>query len=72
MASGGTLNDILNFIIPIAVYGMLGYIIYRIPIVKEGIDRLIEWNKNRRANVDNSNSRSSYSGGSYKTTIGYE
>jgi predicted membrane-bound dolichyl-phosphate-mannose-protein mannosyltransferase len=71
MASdGGTLNDVLNFIIPIIVWALLAYIIYRIPIIKEGIGRLIDWNRNRRENV--SNSRSSSSGGTYKTSIGYE
>lgn len=68
MASGGTLNDILNFIMPILVWALLIYIIYRIPIVREGVAKLINWYQNRKSGSDNQGS----SGGSYKTTIGYE
>ena len=69
MEAAGTINDILNFIIPFAVWGFLAYIIYRIPIVTEGVDRFREWLKNRKEGGSSSNS--SYGGG-YKSSIGYE
>jgi hypothetical protein len=68
MAASGTLNDILNFIIPIAVYALIAFILYRIPIVTQGVDKLINWYQNRK--IEKSNSTSS--GGGYKTSIGYE
>ena len=43
-----TFNDILNFIIPIGVYIFIGWIIYRIPLVKDGVDKLRDWNSNRK------------------------
>lgn len=44
----GTFDDILNFIIPPAVYAFLIYLIYRIPIVTEGVSRLKDWWLNKR------------------------
>ena len=44
----GEFEKIINFIIPIAVWIFLGWIIYRIPVVRDGIDRLKEWNENRK------------------------
>jgi hypothetical protein len=70
MAASGTFGDILNFIIPIAVYALLVFIIYRIPIVTTGVDKLIDWYKNRKS--EKSNSSSASSGGGYRTSIGYE
>lgn len=37
-----TFDDILNFIMPIAVFGFIGFIIYRVPLVKKGVDALID------------------------------
>lgn len=42
-----TLNSVLNFIIPIGVWIFLAWIIYRIPVVKEGITKLREWMASR-------------------------
>ena len=42
-----TIDSILNTIIPPAVFLFIFWIFYRIPIVKEGIDRLREWWSNR-------------------------
>lgn len=47
-----TFSDILNFLIPIFVYLFLGWILYQIPVVKKGIDRLREWNANRGNKVN--------------------
>lgn len=37
-----TLNDVLNFCIPIGVWLFLIWIIYRIPIIQQGVDKLAE------------------------------
>jgi hypothetical protein len=42
-----TLDSILNFLIPPVIFMFIAYIFYRIPLVKEGIDRLREWWSNR-------------------------
>jgi len=47
-----TLDSVLNFIIPIAVYGFIIYIIYRIPLVKEGVSKLRDWYSNRKEKVN--------------------
>lgn len=44
----GELSKILDFLIPIIVWALLIYVIYRVPIVKEGIDKLRNWWSNRR------------------------
>jgi len=44
---GNTLDDILNFMIPIGVWAFLIYVIYRIPIVTEGVDKFRTWWANR-------------------------
>lgn len=43
-----TFNDILNFIIPIGVWLFIIWIIYRIPIVTEGVAKLKNWWENKR------------------------
>ena len=35
-------DDILNFLMPILVFGFIIWIFYRIPLVKKGVDSLIE------------------------------
>jgi len=47
-----TLDSVLNFIIPIVVYGFIIYIIYRIPLVKEGVSKLRDWYSNRKEKVN--------------------
>jgi len=47
-----TLDSVLNFIIPIAVYGFIIYVIYRIPLVKEGVSKLRDWYSNRKEKVN--------------------
>ena len=46
-----TIDSILNFIMPVAVFLFLGWIIYRIPIVQQGVDAFRDWNENRRNRV---------------------
>ena len=41
------IDQILNVLIPPAVFIFIFWIFYRIPIVKEGIDRLKDWWANR-------------------------
>ena len=54
-----TVSDIINFIIPIGIWVFIGWIIYKIPIVTEGIQKIIDWNSNRKnkkeENVSESN-----------------
>ena len=44
-------DDFLNFIMPILVFLFIGVIFYRIPLVKQGVDSLINkvrtWRENR-------------------------
>ena len=49
--AGSTIDSIINFIVPIAVWIFLAWIIYKIPIVKEGVDKLRAWNERRKNNV---------------------
>jgi hypothetical protein len=46
MASIG-IDEVLNFIIPFLVWGFIAYIIYRIPLVKEGVEKFRDWRSNR-------------------------
>lgn len=48
----GALDSILDFIIPILVYAFLIYLIYRIEIVKKGVNKLKEMWSNRKTNVN--------------------
>lgn len=36
-----TIDDILNFIMPPLVFLFIGFIFYKIPLVKQGIDTLV-------------------------------
>ncbi len=49
-------DDILNFIMPILVFGFIVFIFYRIPLVKKGVDSLSDkiknWRENRDAGTD--------------------
>jgi hypothetical protein len=54
-----SLDQILNFFIPILVWCFLIYIIYKIPPIKEMVDRFFGWIKDKREEkvetyVDNS------------------
>lgn len=49
MSTALSLDSILNFIIPYLVWGFIIWVIYRIPIVNEGIDKLKDWWANRQA-----------------------
>lgn len=40
-------DDLLNFLIPPAVFLFIGFIFYRIPLVHDGIDKLKDWFANR-------------------------
>lgn len=46
------LDQILNFIIPIAVFGFIFWILYRIPIFKEMVDWIIEKIKGVKSNQE--------------------
>jgi len=46
-----TIEQILNFLIPIGVWIFLGWIIYRIPIIKEGVDKLRDKISERRERI---------------------
>lgn len=35
-------DNFLNFIMPLAVFLFIGFIFYRIPLVKKGVDALID------------------------------
>jgi hypothetical protein len=50
--AGNFIEQLLNFIIPPAVFLFIGFIFYRIPLVHDGIDRLREWNSNRQSRMD--------------------
>jgi hypothetical protein len=41
------IDDFLNAVIPVAVFIFIFWIFYRIPIIKEGVDRFREWWANR-------------------------
>jgi len=62
----GVFDQILNAVIPPAVIGFIIYIIYKIPLVKKGVDALIGKFK------DWKDGRSKTSNTSYKNTIQYE
>lgn len=51
-----TFDDILNFIMPILVFLFIGFIFYRIPLVKKGVDALSDkirdWRENRDAGLN--------------------
>ena len=53
-----TLDEVLNFVIPIFVYIFLFWILYRIPIIQELIDKLIfkfkSWREGRQASSGDS------------------
>jgi hypothetical protein len=41
------IDTLLNFIIPPAIFLFIFWILYKIPIVNEGIASLIDWNRRR-------------------------
>lgn len=41
------IDQLLNFIIPPAIFLFIFWILYKIPIVKEGISSFIDWNRRR-------------------------
>jgi hypothetical protein len=46
-----TIEQILNFLIPIGVWIFLGWIIYRVPIIKEGVGKLRDKISERRERI---------------------
>lgn len=49
-------DNIMNFIMPILVFAFIGFIFYKIPMVKQGIDALGNkfrgWKENRADGTD--------------------
>jgi hypothetical protein len=64
----GTVDSILNFIIPLGVIGLLFWMVYRIPIIKEGVDALI----NKFRNWKEGREHQTTTGGRTLQSIQYE
>jgi len=58
----GTLDSILNFLIPILVWAFLIWILYRIPIITDGVGKLRELISNRKTKMNDTG------GGDFETT----